>query len=765
VNSKRPTPVEAIELSHLKQAARLRNRPDRFSQLLGKLVKDEHHGQQLITTSGLRPEEHAELRKLADEAHAAFREELPERIAALRELLAQGDPLYILALVQASNLMAAWGSYYEPTHSGAEHKVELVASLLASQPLAQSLEPIPSQQMQQIHDELDEIVQLLFLVNFSMPRGDDLQAAETRFVGAMHWMTLRGTSYAHHGADLARAIYSAHADWMLTTLGFTVDDVLAMGSTIEELITTQVNALIGRAGAFAEEVLTQLDTPNGQAQLSKEQRAQLRSPEGRLQIGGSAFTHVFQGGIRDAATFSTDDVLAANPDLRREHVEAALAELSLQVGSLGPSEYTGLFDESPLREKPFLEVSGEYALPVPGMLLRETVTLLERRLMTDRPKFLHARAKTLDSLAVEHLGAMLPGAQTYTNLYYEDAELDGLVVFEDVALVVEGKGTALSPQAHRGDLERLRRDVGRAVEDAWKQGARAREFILRDDDSVFRDEAGTEITLPAGSVKEVFIVNPTLHELGGHAPQLGRLRALGLFPENELPWSVYINDLRVISETCENAAIFLHYLVWRNRLPLGEGVTVMDEIDLWACYLLCERFGSLASHGIVSIGNSSTDFDAYYAGLLGEGPKRDRPTKLLKEPVKAFVTRMATERPKGWRDAAGVCLDMSIPELAAVCAKTRDVCRDATHEGDLIGLKFGRVALIGIPLGSGFKGVNYKDLFDGDATLVVYCRETHSKRPQIVWAEYAKPVTFELSDYERAAFAAAETATTEPTSD
>ena len=146
---------------------------------------------------------------------------------------------------------------------------------------------------------------------------------------------------------------------------------------------------------------------------------------------------------------------------------------------------------------------------------------------------------------------------------------------------MEGKGTALSIQAQRGDVVRLGRDLGRAVEDAWTQGARARDYLLRDEAAVFVDEGASEVLrIPAGTIEEVFIVNPTLHELAGHASQLPRLRSLGLFPAGEFPWSVFINDLRVIAETADNAAVFLHYLTWRARLPLGERVTVMDELDL-----------------------------------------------------------------------------------------------------------------------------------------------------------------------------------------
>jgi hypothetical protein len=451
-------------------------------------------------------------------------------------------------------------------------------------------------------------------------------------------------------------------------------------------------------------------------------------------------------------TFSVDELCAANEVLRRARVEAALKELSIAVGALESNAYTGLFDESPLIARPFLEFKERYLLAIPGMVLRDAVALLEDRVMTGKASFSTSRAKTLDELAVKYLGEMLPGSLTYTNLSYEGAELDGLVLFEDTAFAVEGKGTALSVQAHRGDVKRLQRDIGKAVEDAWRQGARAREFILREGDAVFRDANGSEVRIPAGSVGEVIIVNPTLHELGGHAPQLSRLRALGLFP------AVYINDLRVITETCDNAAIFLHYLVWRSRLPLGERITVFDEIDLWGCYLQSERFGMLAEHGQTIVGNSSTDFDAYYDGLLGHGPKLNPPGKFLREPVRRFVERMASVRPLGWREAAGACLDLSVPELAFVCSKAKDVARRARLERQATLLGLGRVALVGMPPKADAATVLSEfQPDDGDPTLLIYCREAAAKRVEIVWAKYAKPVTFELSEFEKAAFNASKT--------
>jgi hypothetical protein len=208
---------------------------------------------------------------------------------------------------------------------------------------------------------------------------------------------------------------------------------------------------------------------------------------------------------------------------------------------------------------------------------------------------------------------------------------------------------------------------------------------------------------------------------------------------------VFINDLRVISETCDNAAVFLHYLVWRARLPLGAQIRVSDEIDLWGSYLLCEQFEALAgtdTFTMMSIGNASTDFDAYYAGVLGEGPEARRPAKFLREPAKSFVERMAAERPAGWRDAAGACLDMSIPEQAFVAAMAKEAAQLAAREGLATWREVGRVALVGLPRGLDVVAVAAQFTPDSDeVTLVVYCRATRTNRTEIIWAGYARPLT------------------------
>lgn len=726
-----------MEDRHSQLAERFAKRGDRLSQLLSRVVHDEHAGQYLVTRSALSADEYKELERIRPEAHKALRIELDEAYGRLRGLLEGADPFHLIATIQFANLFVAWGSYYEPTHEGSEAKVELVCGFLATQPPNRTGQRPEPKAMQAIFDELDRIEELVLLVNLTMRAGDDHRAAALRFSGAMRWMSLRGNSFAGHGAELAQEVYRRYDDWMLETFGFTVDDVLQVGQAATGLTAKRMNDL-GRDGA---EAMNRAGPTDGSG----------------FAAAVMAMLELFETRIRGVAAFTAADLLGFRDSLDPERTRAVLEDLSIEVGSLEATAYTGLFDVNPLRERPLLRMGDEFVLAIPGMLTRDADALLEPRLIAGRPNFPRHRAKTLDRLAVEYVSDVLPGAAAHTNLYYEDTELDGLVLFDDFAVVIEGKAGGMSVPARRGDVRRLREDIQRNVEDAWRQAARARAYLLRDEDSTFRDENGEVILhVPAGSIHDVVIVNPTLHELGGHASQLGGLRALGLFPEDELPWSVYINDLRVIAETSDNAAVFLHYPVWRSRLPLGDGVVVWDEIDLWASYLMCERFTPLSEHGEIVVANSSTDFDAYYDGLAGHGPRSKRPAKFLKEPVTSFVSRMAEERPAGWRSAAGACLDLSIPELAVVATKATEIAKEAARDKSVVGIEVGRLSLLGVPPGHEATTVvsDYR-VPEGDPTLVVACRLTTGAEAEVAWAGYRKPVTFELSAFERAAFDAA----------
>ena len=738
----RPAPIVGIEAAHDRVSDALSRRSDRFSQLLSRAVRDERHGDVLMTTSGLTRKEYEELGRLTPAAHEALGVELVAATATLRGLLTAGDPFFIMSVVQDANLFVPWGEYYEPTHEGLESRVELVAGLLATQPVVATRDRPTAEATQAILDEIDHVLIVNLLFNLSKPPSGDSTLASLSFASTMRWLSIRGSSFAGHGEDLARQLYGSQDVWMAGSFGFTIADVIKVGQAASELHAERRNA-VGAAGA---------DTANAElARWTSMSDPERREAMGRAIIAVVALT---EDGLRDAATVSAELICGHDPSLDVGRVRAILSELSVTVGSLDPASYRGLFDPNPLRDRPFLEHEGEYPLGLPGAMTRDVDTLLESRVLKGRPGFSRQRAKTLDRLAVEYLSRLLPGAATHTNLHYEGTELDGLVLFERTALVVEGKGSGISVQGQRGDTARLRRDIENAVEDAWRQGSRARDFLLRAGDSVFTDEHGVEVLrIPSGQVREAIIVNPTLHELAGFAQQL---------PSPQGAWALQVRRVSMVR---------LHQRPPRHRRDLRERgrLPPLPRVEELAA-VGRPRHGDRrdrplgvipampAVHG--SPGRRPDDHRQREHRLrcLLRRPGRTRAEteatvrSFFQSPSVVFVSRLAGTRRPGWREATGVCLDLSIPELAFVDVKLREVASEAAIAGP-VSLIAGRVLLLGLARGvNASEGLMLYDPGEGDPAFAIACHMGNAGEPEIAWAQYRKPFTFELSDFEEQAF-------------
>ena len=97
-------------------AEALAARGDRFSQLMSKLVRDEYVGDQLLSRSGLSDEEHAELEVAERTAHTPLSVKRWSRRPRGSVRCFRKETPYTLSIIQASNMVTGWGTYYEPTH-------------------------------------------------------------------------------------------------------------------------------------------------------------------------------------------------------------------------------------------------------------------------------------------------------------------------------------------------------------------------------------------------------------------------------------------------------------------------------------------------------------------------------------------------------------------------------------------------------------------------------------------------------------------------
>lgn len=242
------------------------------------------------------------------------------------------------------------------------------------------------------------------------------------------------------------------------------------------------------------------------------------------------------------------------------------------------------------RLRPLVETEDElyYALDI-GLLLFALREVVETTLPQDvRPKYAKYTADWMEEASIEALVGVLRPDRVLRNLEYFDRdgvarELDALIVCDRVALALEAKGVGLSARARTGDAVRLRRDLGRMVENTLRQADRVRDVVTSE--GVIR-QRGSRDPIDLRHVSRVLPIAVTLHDVSTIAGTVDELIQAGALAfDGTPPWLVSLHDLRVISDITEGPAQLLAYLDHHGRLIDLNMLNVAEELDLFMLFL------------------------------------------------------------------------------------------------------------------------------------------------------------------------------------
>ncbi|MFE5009874.1 hypothetical protein ACFRJ3_35460 [Streptomyces sp. NPDC056696] len=161
--------------------------------------------------------------------------------------------------------------------------------------------------------------------------------------------------------------------------------------------------------------------------------------------------------------------------------------------------------------------------------------------------------------------------------YTKRAEGDHLIVLDDVAIIVEDKAVALSALSRGGKTARIRTDLTGIITKAAEQAGRMRDAIQRDGGLRSKNEGWIDLS----QIREIHTIAVSLDDISTVLTATAELVQAGLLAADNIPWTVSLHDLELITELVARPAEFLLYLR-RRRNP---DVTVMfrapDEMDLF----------------------------------------------------------------------------------------------------------------------------------------------------------------------------------------
>jgi len=337
----------------------------------------------------------------------------------------------------------------------------------------------------------------------------------------------------------------------------------------------------------------------------------------------------------------------------------------------------------PLRLRPIVHHDGRYLCPAVALLLWGAKTALEDLLNPDSPratnkdgriweKYQKHRANNLVSEGAKLISEILKNCESYQSLKYQfekngqlkEHDLDGLMLYDKYAFLIEGKAGSLTEPAKRGAPKRIVSDIKKLLAESHEQATRAEEYISTNEEPVFQLSDGQTLKIDKSNLDKFFLVSLTLDPLDTFTPVLYQVAELGIFGEGKLPWAVYLLDLMVIRELIEFPGQFIHYLNRRLRINELANIIAHDELD-WLGYYFHERlyFEDMSKSDIerLQLMSYTTDMYDYFMYEMGERTTpAPKPHQAMPELFRQVILELEDKHPVGYSEIVGILLDMNL---------------------------------------------------------------------------------------------------------
>ncbi len=535
---------------------------------------------------------------------------------------------------------------------------------------------IDGPQLKALVDDLHNLVKKVLLYHSVRPSKTsgtlDILARKTR----IHDIAIRSPGYEHHLVELLRTLFDPFESDLAATYGFTVQEAIAASKAIRDHVNEAIMSLVDegrrqrrlmpdllRNGTTDDLVSVGLPEDVSRFLLALPQTT--REERAINYLVGRVWNSFHSAMVVDGSTIAN-----------RANIDPGAASAFLDSFSL-PFGQKRIADNWPSRYEP------QYLAPL--IRLDEDAYFahlntalpwavrpnLERKLRDAGlwQNYERHRSDTVETEALRLLTAILPGARSFRNLKYSmpDAhgnlvqyELDGLILYDEVLVVVEAKGGSFSAAARRG-APSLEEDLKETLGRAHEQAARATKYLISTDKAVFRTADGEELVLSLSDFPRVIEVAVTLDPISAFVANWAGVLESQDLEASHLRWSVELLHLRIIAEVIEFGPQFVHYVDCLSRVPPGV-LDFNDVLDTLGRYFKNGlNFDFELSHpataGIRLLTHTAA-FDDYFLYEIGErqSPAR-KPTMALDPDTKSMLQALCETAAPGFVERACKELD------------------------------------------------------------------------------------------------------------
>ncbi len=478
---------------------------------------------------------------------------------------------------------------------------------------------------------------------------------EIKFSQSIHNLIVRGDSYPQHKIEMCRELFSKFDDVLKNEYGITsqelIDELIAISEYPLKNIEIQKIYFYEIESAH-KEFVKKLDSIQDEEEKIKFIQEYKDSKEAKI------LNEKFQEIYNKTGVSFDNSIFKIHKTLLPKKI---LDQISMQIGDNkcfqnGQIKYFPI-NNTLIYNKPLMLINDEYYCFNPALIIYNLHTLLENIILNIIPLKKHQKnyykkkGEYLEDKALKLFQNILPNCKIYKNLKYnKDDEVDGIVIYDNNIFIIEAKSNKFTEGAKKGDLNKIKRNTKDIVEKAYQQAIRTKRYILSKDKVNFRDRKTNKVILriEKNKIKNIYLINVTLEPLNNITTNLTSLKEFGFIQDEEWIWSVYINDLRIISEILDSPSEFLLYVDRRIRFNDYPQIKFAEEIDIFG-YFLSEGLYfydiNFPQNGfILHIDNSfSKDIDLFYAwkeGVLANKYEKPKLFNKCKNNIKFLVQKI-----------------------------------------------------------------------------------------------------------------------------
>lgn len=457
---------------------------------------------------------------------------------------------------------------------------------------------------------------------------------------------IRNPAIPEHYEEFLTSLYLNYNDILKSKLGFNVDEAFKIKKGIVNCINNRIYLVSEEKSKFSKVLEKEIKyfrkkkklSHNGILTVDEINSFRPVSNDELFKILFRMQSNNFYEEIKKCSSINSF-LLSEVTGIDQSTISSFLNKFSISFGEIDRI-YDMTEGVTPLMSKPIISNGTNFLISSLPLLSGAIGKVLDSELKQQKGKksglFKNFKHDFLLEKSISLFAKLLNNPiHTYTNVdYYIDNdryELDGLIISDNIAFIIEVKTQIFSERAKKGYYQRIKKHLNDIITDSHSQSLRARKlFKNKNEIEIFPKNSKKKI-INVENIDRFQSISVTLESLSHISPMLKTSNELSFFMDNDFPLIICYYDLIIISDLLQSPSQFSLYLKRREVFLSKKNYYTFDEIDVLSYflshYLDFERF-NIDDSATLFLANATDEINQYYMYKFGISGKKVQKPKL-----------------------------------------------------------------------------------------------------------------------------------------